>query len=70
MVILRDSQLERQDFVDNAIYGLLRDVNPSRQDVEWNIEIIGDIRDRICYWLVERLELTDEMTFYPYIDNG
>ena len=65
MVRLRDSQLERQDFVDNAIYGLLRNVNPSEQDVAWNIEIIGDIRDRICYWLVERLEVTDERTFYP-----
>jgi hypothetical protein len=63
------NQLKRQDFVDNAIYELLCSVNPSQQEIEWNIEAIGEIRDLIRLWLVERLAITDEMTFYPYMDT-
>jgi hypothetical protein len=68
MNTLNDNQLKRQDFVDNAIYELLHNVNPSEREIEWNIEMIGGIRDLIRLWLVERLAITDEMTFYPYID--
>jgi len=66
---LSESQLKRQDFVDNAIYELLHTLNPSQQEIEWDIEEIGGIRDVICHWLVERLAITDEMTFYPYMDT-
>ena len=65
---LNENQLKRQDFVDNAIYELVCNINPSQQEIEWNIELIGGIRDVICHWLVERLAITDEMTFYPYMD--
>ena len=65
---LSESQLKRQDFVDNAIYELLHNINPSQREIEWNIEMIGGIRDLIRLWFVERLAITDEMTFYPYID--
>lgn len=65
---LSESQLKRQDFVDNAIYELLNKLNPSQEEIEWDIEIIGDIRDVVCHWLVESLATTDEMTFYPYIN--
>lgn len=68
MNTLNDNQLKRQDFVDNAIYELLHNVNPSQREIEWNIEMIGGIRDLIRLWFVERLAITDEMTFYPYID--
>lgn len=68
MNTLNDNQLKRQDFVDNAIYELLHNVNPSEREIEWNIEMIGGIRDLIRLWLVEQLAITDEMTFYPYID--
>jgi hypothetical protein len=47
MKTLSDSQIKRQDNVDNAIYDLLNEVNPSQQKIEWNIEMIGEIRDLI-----------------------
>jgi len=68
MNTLNDNQLKRQDFVDNAIDELLHNINPSQREIEWNIEMIGGIRDLIRLWFVERLAITDEMTFYPYIN--
>lgn len=64
---LTKKQIERQDFVDNEIFELLQNINPSGQNIEWNIEMIADLRDRIQYWFVEYLNITDEMTFYPYV---
>lgn len=70
MSTLTDDQLRRQDLVDNAVYNLLCELNPSKQEVTWNIEAIGEIRNLIQFWLVERFALTDEMTFYPYVDEN
>jgi hypothetical protein len=64
---LNNKQTERQDYVDNAVFQLIRDINPTSKDISWNIEMIGEIRDNIRYWLVERLKVCEEMTFYPYI---
>ena len=63
---LTKKQIERQDFVDNEIFGLLQALNPSRRSINWNIEMIASIREQIRYWLVERCNVTDERTFYPY----
>lgn len=70
MSTLTDNQIQRQDFVDNAIYNLLREVNSSEKSIEWNIETIGEIREVIRVWFVERLAITDEISFYPYIDTN
>ena len=64
---LTEVQLERQDFVDNAIHELLQELNPSGKEIQWNIEAIGSIRDTIQYWLVEHYKLIDEDTFYPFV---
>jgi hypothetical protein len=64
---LDESQIAIQDFVDNAIYELIQRLNPSQKTIDWDIEMIADIREKIRYWLVERYKLTDEKTFYPYI---
>ena len=69
MNTLNDNQIKRQDFVDNAIFELVCNINPSQQEIEWNIELIGGIRDMIFHFLVERLAIIDEMTFYPYMDD-
>lgn len=69
MKTLSEAQIKRQDIVDNAIYDLLNEVNPSQQKIEWDIEMIGEIRDLIQIWLVDRLAITDEKTFYPYIET-
>jgi hypothetical protein len=66
---LTDKQIERQDFVDNAIYQLIQSVNPTDKGIEWDIEMIGDIRDVIAEWMIERLKITDEQNFYPYLED-
>lgn len=62
-VELTDLQIERQDFVDGKIYEMIRDV--LGKDIEWNIEIIGYIRDIIVKYYVDG---TDEVDFYPYLE--
>ncbi len=66
---LSKNQLMRQDLVDSAIHELLRNINPSQEEIEWNIELIGEIREVIRHVFAERLEVTNEMTFYPYIET-
>jgi hypothetical protein len=66
---LTDKQIGRQDFVDNAIFQLVQRVNSTDKNIEWDIEMIGEVRDVIRQWIVERMKITDEQTFYPYIDD-
>jgi hypothetical protein len=61
---LNQKQIERQDFVDNAIFELLQTVNPTNQKLDWNIEIIGEIRDTI-----QSHYNFDEHEFYPFIEE-
>ena len=84
-----EDQIKRQDFVDNEIYDLVKRLNPSKREIEWDIgrnvprkphfvggvkghdveenslpgsaalvggklQMIGDIRDTIQYWLIDR----------------
>ena len=65
MLNFTDEQIKRQDFVDNQIYDLVTRLNPSRSEIEWNIEMIGEIRDTIQHWLVDRYKIVDELEFYP-----
>jgi hypothetical protein len=60
-----EEQLMRQDFVDNQIYDLVKRLIPSTREIEWNIEMIADIRDTIQYWLVDRYKVVEELEFYP-----
>lgn len=64
---LTDEQIKRQDFVDNAVYHMIREVNPTGKMIEWDIEMIGEVRDVIRQWLVERMHITSEQSFYPYL---
>jgi len=66
---LTDKQIDRQDFVDNAIFQLVQRVNSTDKTIEWDIEMIGEVRDVIRQWIVGRMKITDEQTFYPYIDD-
>lgn len=61
-------QIERQDFVDNAIFELTNELIPSEKKMEWDIQIIGEIRDAIQSQLVEKGFCT-EQEFYPYIEE-
>jgi len=60
-----EDQLKRQDFVDNQIYDLLKRLVPSKREIGWDIEMIGDIRDTIQHWLVDKYKIVDELEFYP-----
>ena len=66
---LTEEQIRRQDFVDNEIYQLIQGVNPTDRNIEWDIEMIGEVRDAIRHWIVERMEITNERSFYPYLDD-
>jgi len=45
--MLTRKQIERQDFVDNSIFALLQTLNTTDKHIEWDIEIIGSIREVI-----------------------
>ena len=62
---LTDDQLKRQDFVDNEIHNLVKRLVPSKRAIEWNIEMIGNIRDTIQHWLIDKYKIVDELEFYP-----
>lgn len=65
---MTEKQLERQDYVDNAILGLINKLIPSDRKMEWDIEVIGYVRDAIQSQIVERGFCT-EQEFYPYIEE-
>lgn len=65
---LTKQQIERQDFVDNAIFNLINELIPSDKEMEWNIEFIGVVRDAIQTRLVEK-GICSEQEFYPYIEE-
>jgi len=62
---LTTEQISRQDYVDGHIFRLLQTVNPSKYILNWDIEMIGDVRDEIGNWFVERLKLSTSQEFYP-----
>lgn len=65
---LTNEQIERQDFVDNAIFNLINELIPSGKEMGWDIETIGEIRDAIQSQLIKRGFCT-EQEFYPCILN-
>ena len=60
---LSENQIKRQGFVDNQIYDLVERLIPSTGEMKWNIEMIGDIRDTIQHWLVDKYKIVDELEF-------
>jgi len=62
---LSEDQIKRQDFVDNQIYDLVKRLAPSTKKIEWDIEMIGDIRDTIQHWPADRYKIAEELEFYP-----
>jgi hypothetical protein len=65
---LNKKQIERQDFVDNAIFELLQTINPTDKELCWDIEMIADIRDTIQYYIIKRINCS-EQEFYPFIEE-
>lgn len=65
---LADKQIIRQDFVDNSIFELLQSLNPTDKKINWDIEMIGQIRESVESMFVER-EICTEQEFYPYLEE-
>ena len=66
---LTDKEIERQDYVDNRVYELLNDLLPAGNKLNWDIEIIGAIRDAVQVQITDR-KLMNEAAFYPYLKNN
>ena len=49
----------------NQIYDLVKRLIPTASEIEWNIEMIADIRDTIQCWLVGRYKIVEELESYP-----
>ena len=66
---LTDAQIERLDFVHNTIFDCIQSLVGHKQDkkLEWDMEIIGEVADVICNYVVEK-ELYTEMEFLPYVE--
>ncbi len=63
---LTNKQIERQDFVDNRIFELIQELNPSQIEINWDMEIIGGVRDCIQNLLEEKFAISEE-DFYPFL---
>ncbi len=61
-----DAQLERQDFVDNAIHALLEEL--ADMVIQWDVSLLGAVRDIISDEFESRGIMT-EADFYPCPDE-
>jgi hypothetical protein len=66
---LTQQQITQQDFVDSAIFNLLQSLNPTDKEIQWDIEMIGYMRDVVKECLVDKLCLMTEQEFYPYLEG-
>ena len=61
---MTDEQLKRQDFVDNAVFSLIQEINPTNRTISWDIEMIGKVRDVVVGELEKKLGIS-EFEIYP-----
>lgn len=67
---LTQSQLDRCDAVDAAIHQLLLELTGKTEDeLEQDMEHIGDIRDAVQEVICDRLKIMSPMDFYPWIKS-
>jgi hypothetical protein len=58
-------ETDRQDRVDNAIFSVIEEITPIGY-AQWDMEIIGDVRDVIMEYVVNQKKWMTEQQFYPY----
>ena len=61
---LHTNQISRQDLVDNSIFDLLQTLNPTDKHLDWDIEMIADVRDVIQHHIISKVNCC-EKRFYP-----
>jgi hypothetical protein len=64
---LTPEEIKRQDKVDNMIMELIVRCAPPDAIIDWDIELIGQVRDALWGIIVEQLNLMTSYAFYPYI---
>ena len=64
---LTQREMERLDYVHNAIHLLICDL--AGQEVEWDAEIIGEISDTIEEHLCNTLRIMKDHEFAPYLET-
>ena len=52
MANLTKQQIKQQDFVDNEIFEMIQRIIPKSKQIDWDIEMIGAIRDVLQKQLV------------------
>ena len=60
---LKTNQISRQDLVDNSIFDLLQTLNPTDKRLDWDIEMIADVRDVIQHHIISKTKCS-EQDFY------
>ena len=58
-------KIHKWDFVDNTIFEMIENLNPSTKKLEWDIKPISEIREVLVSYFVEELKLCTENDFYP-----
>jgi hypothetical protein len=61
---LNINQISRQDLVDNSIFELLQTLNPTDKRLDWDVEMIADVRDVIQHHIISKTKCS-EQDFYP-----
>lgn len=57
--------IARQDFVDNKIFELINELLPRRKKIDWDIEVIANVRTEIFFSVCDKVGGLDERKFYP-----
>ena len=60
-------QMERLDFLHNAIHLMLCDV--AGRELEWDMEVIGEISDIAEEHICGKLKLMKPIEFAPYLEG-
>ena len=67
MTQLTKRQIDRQDFVDNQIFELINVLVPPSKRIQWDIELIENIRESFYKEIKKKIKNTKEKQFYPFI---
>lgn len=57
--------IERNDDIDNAVFAAICSLVHEDEEIEWNMEIIGEIEDKIESMLIKR----GIITCHPWYDE-
>ncbi|KKS44086.1 MAG: hypothetical protein UV05_C0012G0015 [candidate division CPR1 bacterium GW2011_GWA2_42_17] len=62
---LSNKQTGRQDFVDNKVHELINALLPKTKQINWDIDVIANIRDNIYKEISRKVKGMNERRFYP-----